>query len=323
MTNMRRLAALVATVLCLSACHRFLERDGDGDGDDEGDGDRGIEVDGEQEGPATGIAPLVATKKLDGAATRAANARCDSGSNGTVTHSAYRPVRDHGTARRLRGKVGIVVVDVSSAKKNDVSLRRRTAKTAALGAKKALLREAKKADVDDLSIDLFLLPIDGDVSMQVDPGSPSVGAATNQALARMRAKGHDLRELDAFLRARGYRERAVMVHTTALVPGSGVAFNDGRHGIDVAFFDASHEGTMVFAHELLHLFGADDLYDIARFDPHDTGDIMALGHGVCVKETTAWAIGWSKNRPVRSYFGRPDFDDLPDESDIGTEEEEP
>jgi hypothetical protein len=59
------------------------------------------------------------------------------------------------------------------------------------------------------------------------------------------------------------------------------------------------------AHETMHLFGADDLYPLSKFDPHDAGDVMrasCLGYGgIRVNEMSAWAIGWTPNRPDRVY----------------------
>jgi hypothetical protein len=58
------------------------------------------------------------------------------------------------------------------------------------------------------------------------------------------------------------------------------------------------------AHELLHLFGADDLYVLRDVDPEDDNDVMG---GSCgrrasrVADQTAWAIGWLPTPPARVY----------------------
>jgi hypothetical protein len=65
---------------------------------------------------------------------------------------------------------------------------------------------------------------------------------------------------------------------------------------------------MLVAHELLHLFGADDLYEIRNIAPDDVNDIMnAQCEGVGpthIGSTTAFAIGWLPAPPARGYaFG--------------------
>jgi len=67
----------------------------------------------------------------------------------------------------------------------------------------------------------------------------------------------------------------------------------GRHGWDQLAYAVAHEG--------LHLFGADDLYDLRGADDFAPTDVMhhpsaRLDHSE-VGDLTAWAVGWSDDRP--------------------------
>ena len=63
--------------------------------------------------------------------------------------------------------------------------------------------------------------------------------------------------------------------------------------------------TLLVVHELLHLFGADDLYEVRGVAPDDVNDVMnAQCDGLApthVGETTAFALGWTAAPPRRSY----------------------
>ena len=63
--------------------------------------------------------------------------------------------------------------------------------------------------------------------------------------------------------------------------------------------------SLLATHEVLHLFGADDLYEIRGVPADEANDLMnaecdGLG-GTFIGETTAYAIGWTKAPPVRSF----------------------
>ncbi len=60
------------------------------------------------------------------------------------------------------------------------------------------------------------------------------------------------------------------------------------------------------AHEGLHLFGADDLYEIIGVGAGDEKDVMnewcrTIGGEARVRDTTAYSVGWLEEPPARSY----------------------
>ena len=82
-------------------------------------------------------------------------------------------------------------------------------------------------------------------------------------------------------------------------------------GIDTAIVQQtpSHAESGTYAHELIHLFGADDIYRLTKVDPADDGDIMG-GRCVLLRDTrigeaTAWAVGWKASPPARAYATGP------------------
>ena len=61
-----------------------------------------------------------------------------------------------------------------------------------------------------------------------------------------------------------------------------------------------------FAHEGLHLFGADDLYDVRGAEDYEPTDLMNYPSTrleyADVGDLTAWAVGWARDRPKTPFI---------------------
>ncbi len=132
-----------------------------------------------------------------------------------------------------------------------------------------------------------------------------VGAALKASEGSL---GATLQATASALRKDGFAEVAFLLHLPRSVGARDFAYPAyGSSEVDVAVvFDAGLSDLgFVGAHEALHLFGSDDLYPLDRFDEADDTDIMrdrcaALG-GSSVRDMTAYAVGWRKERPRRAY----------------------
>jgi hypothetical protein len=121
--------------------------------------------------------------------------------------------------------------------------------------------------------------------------------------------GGSMRSVAAALNKEGYSQVAFLLH----VPRTEASARDFAYSspsysdIDVAIvFDVTLDRLgYVVAHETMHLFGADDLYPLATFDPGDKGDLMRAScrgyGGISIQDMSAYAIGWRSNRPIRNY----------------------
>lgn len=231
-----------------------------------------------------------------------------------------------GTAKKMRGKVAVVHLLLSSPQLTWTMGKAGDVHRAALLSGRFFEQEAPRYGVSDLDY----TPIAWTLPTNFDPPSvvlDSKDRLTNadsrklvkSALTASEATlGEPMRAVAAQLKSEGYAEVAFLLH----VPRVAQAARDFAYptplysDVDVAvvFDERLDRLGYTTAHETMHLFGADDLYPLSRFDSHDAGDVMrasCLGYaGIKVQEMSAYAIGWVQARPDRSYgFDPTRYDD--------------
>lgn len=223
--------------------------------------------------------------------------------------------RGIGSAKHLRGKVAVLEIRLASAAAEawtgaDV----RRASEDASAARSFVLSEAARYGIHDLAIEIFPWTVETElpqVKVQTDElGRPLDDAAVDVAYAHVkRATGVSIPQAVASLKQDGWSEVAVMLRLPTREIRREYAEPAREDGIDIAVVQLGQQpGT--YAHELLHLFGAADLYRIASVDPRDDDDVMG---GACggrawtrsrIGDATAWAVGWRAKPPDRTYaFG--------------------
>lgn len=232
-------------------------------------------------------------------------------------HVAYADDRNHGLARRLRGKVGVIDLRISSAAAEPwTPIIVRRADREANEARAFLLAAATKNQVTDLSLDILpwvvttdLARIDLPTDARGRPDPGSVDTLRSRVLGGVKsATGVSVSQVARALKAKGYAEVAVMVRLPTTKILREFATSADGDGLDVAFVQLSGEGAApgTYAHELLHLFGADDLYRLHDRDARDERDVMGGPCGgalqrATIADATAWAIGWRDAPPERPY----------------------
>lgn len=249
--------------------------------------------------------------------------RCHEVGDAERRQPEYRASRDYGSARRLRGNVALVSIRVGGSSARWTRELVADALVAGELAKKFYTEHARAAGIDDLDVHFrphglesatFVVP-----AIATDPHrvmTRETASALRSAIEESvrGALSHTLGELTEEYRAKGYDEIAYLIELPILSPPRSEAFRAFAHydapgapEVAIVMEAESDLGrhTMIFAHEGLHLFGADDLYRVTPRDALDVGDIMgdACEHvtPANVGDTTAWAIGWRDAPPPRKY----------------------
>lgn len=237
-----------------------------------------------------------------------------------VAASYSGALRGQGSAPSLRGRVALVTVLVDTQKRSWTRVRRARLATSASQSRALLLREARRYGVDDLSIDLVTLDatraevtlpeLDTDA---YDRFAPETVSALDREVRRAAAEalGATLDEIATSFRTQGYHSVAFVAAFPFELRARDFAMSESSfwdRDAEVAFvFAGTATGPLSYtlAHESLHLFGAEDLYTLATFDPADRRDVMqvpcATAGASVVAGTTAWAIGWRDRPPARAY----------------------
>jgi hypothetical protein len=249
--------------------------------------------------------------------------RCHEVGDVERTQTEYWASREYGSARRLRGNVALVSIRVGGSAARWTPSLVGDALIAGELSRKFYVEQARAAGLDDLEVHFrphglesatFMVP-----SIATDPHRVMTGETASALRAAIEesirgALAHTLDQLTDEYRAKGYDEVAYLIELPILSPPRSQAFRafaqrDAPRAAEVAFVMEAESDlgrhAMIFAHEGLHLFGADDLYRITPRDPLDVGDIMgdACEHVIPanVGDTTAWAIGWRDDVPTRKY----------------------
>jgi hypothetical protein len=248
------------------------------------------------------LPPAPATREVDDVLSAECRRSGSGVSMSGVTKATYTGPYRGGPADQLRGKVAVLVVRVESATRPPRRGERRWTELIPVIAAQSLEAQARKRGVD-LTIDSYLWAVTTDFDPQEQlPTTGRADALVQRGFAAVTAAtGADLASAQAMLRGRGYDAVATALYLPSLQGEQDRALVDS----DVALLrypEALPSETFVYAHELLHLFGAGDLYDIRPFDSRDDAEIMSSCDGICVGDVTAWAIGWSSQRPTRNYF---------------------
>jgi hypothetical protein len=227
-----------------------------------------------------------------------------------------------GAAGALRGRVAIVHVKMAMTGAAWTPQGSRAVTVTAGAVRDYLLREGRRFRAD-LSIDAIEWPLatrftmpqvrtDARGRVRTDDGE-NLRKTTRAAIEA--AIGQPLQQLADGMRRGGYANVAFVVHFPGGPRGIrdfAVPVGSPGHAVELAYvldpdWNATSR-TMLVAHELLHLFGADDLYEVRNIAPDDVNDIMnAQCEGVGpthVGEATAFSVGWLPKPPARSYaFG--------------------
>lgn len=251
------------------------------------------------------LPPAPSTKEVDEVLAEECRGGQGTSMSGVTTPTYKGPYRG-GPADELRGKVAVLVVRVETAARPPRRGERRWTELAPVIAARSLEEQARKRRVE-LAVDTYLWPVTTDYDVEAPlpnvEGAPRVDELVRRGSAAVAAaSGVDLASAQSMLRSRGYGAVATVLYLPSLQGEQDRALT----GPDIAVLgypEAIAAGTFLYAHELLHLFGAGDLYNVRPFDRRDEGDVMASFRGLCVGDVTAWAVGWSGQRPARSYWG--------------------
>jgi hypothetical protein len=260
--------------------------------------------------------PVLSPLALTGDAGAVSSCRADiPGERDHVGYDARHMKR--GSAKRLLGRVAVLEIRLASERGEAWSrIALRHADKEGADARAFILREAARRGIGDLTIDVmpwFVTTELPRVELAVDSrGAPDWQQAHDLEKSAFdhvaRATGVSVPSVVAALGKAGYREVAVMLR----LPTQHVLreFALPSDGIDAAIVQQtpSYAESGTYAHELLHLFGADDLYRVTEADPRDENDLMGGRRGrICdarIGDATAWAIGWQPSPPNRAYaFG--------------------
>lgn len=233
-------------------------------------------------------------------------------------------MRGHGAAGALRGQVAIVHFKMTAAGAAWTPRAERSVTLTAAASRDWLLAQARRWRVDDLRVDAIEWPLATSFAMPpvrldargrvVTTDGENLRRTTRSAIEG--AIGRPLQAVVDGLRGRGYANVAFVVHYPGGRPGIrdfAVPVGSPGHAPELAYvLEPDWEvasRTLLVVHELLHLFGADDLYEVRGIAPDEVNDVMnaqcdGLGPTL-VGETTAHAIGWTAAPPRRAYTFSP------------------
>ncbi len=229
-------------------------------------------------------------------------------------------MRERGAASVLRGRVAIVHFKMSPPGTAWTPVGSRAVTSTAQATRVWLLDQAKRWRVDDLQIDAIEWPLTTTAtipSIRLDANKKP--SATDGQVFRTTVRGaieaavgRTLSEVVADVEARHYDNVGFLVSFPSGPRGiRDFAAPTGAKGnaAELAYvlepdWNATSR-SMLAAHEILHLFGPDDLYEVRGVPRDETNDVMnaecdGLGPAV-IGETTAYAIGWTTTPPPRSF----------------------
>lgn len=224
--------------------------------------------------------------------------------------------RGRGSARRLRGRVALVHLRLMSPKLQWTIQRVGDVDRSALLTSDFLETRAWASHVQDLEIVSFAWSLATTLELPqviVDskgrPTPPSARELVRQSLRASEASlGATMRQLTAILRKEGHDEIAFLLHLPLPTEARDFAYPavDGEPDVAVVFALQDLDSMApASAHEALHLFGADDLYNLTVFDDRDSRDVMRAAcrgfGGFEIREMTAYAVGWRNAKPARAY----------------------
>lgn len=240
-----------------------------------------------------------------------------------------------GTAETLRGRVLTVSVFTSDAHHSWEEHDKQRMLSLTRTAQEFLLRESKAWEVE-LSFANHEIGLDRDVRFSLPP---DVRGYSHRSWVREMLRSRDVGDLEAWVDGLRAKYGADQVHIVvfpktrgrsyAMPYDEGVASWEDDPKEDA--FDDELEATIVYAersfgsaqeattiaHEILHLYGARDLYESPRFGRerymlarihhqrdimHTTGNIWTLE----IQGYTAWLLGWTQCR--RPWFDTLTFD---------------
>ncbi len=224
--------------------------------------------------------------------------------------------RGLGSAKRLRGAVAVVHVRLASPTLTWTRGGARDVDRSALMTARFVRASSEAHGVSDLTYTpiawtlptSFVLPkLLGDPAKRLSDASAR-DLVRGALRASEAALGGTLSTIATSLRKDGFTEVAFLLHLPADADARDFAFpatSPSEVDVAVVFQSSLEDLGYVTAHEAMHLFGADDLYPLDVFDAGDARDIMRARcrglSGLRVGDMTAYAIGWRKDRPKRTY----------------------
>lgn len=228
-------------------------------------------------------------------------------------------MRERGAASVLRGDVAIIHLLVTTPGAVWTPEASAAVRLTAEISRAYLLEQARRWSVTDLAIHPILWPV---TTAAIDPirvegnrkPSPEEADRFRKAtrLAIEASLGRRMQAVVEDVVGHGYARVAFVVSFPAGPRGiRDFAAPTGSRGdaAELAYvlepdWNPTSRSFLV-THELLHLFGADDLYEIRGIPRDEANDVMnaecdGLGQAT-IGETTAWAIGWTAARPTRTF----------------------
>jgi hypothetical protein len=231
----------------------------------------------------------------------------------------YLAAKGTGSARRLRGKVLMLYFRLQFpgmplSFNEQIRLDQATIATELFYERQAELHGVQDLHLDSIPWKLHALKNlpQLDVEAGENLSKDSQNSIRNLARQAIEDALHlPLPQLIRNYRESGYDEVAFIVYLPMQTQARSFAWFTLRENIeypDIAYIFSANtidRLSVTIAHEGLHLFGARDLYRMNPADPADNHDLM---NDYCtgfrethIKDTTAYAIGWRKKAPKRSY----------------------
>jgi len=232
-------------------------------------------------------------------------------------NEVYRASPNVGPASALRGKVVLIYVFLTDGSMREWSLRERTHTLNTWTMAQSWLSNRAKAYASELNFSQRVFVINKHpVIKRLKVGDQDSGYKNAATVAHLAARqfGHDtILGFINKIKTEEDADQAILIYHIA---------KEGRSFASRCMHHCDESGEFVFlmetpnvkhwqslrytqAHESLHLFGADDLYNIKRAKYFEVRDIMNYPSSVLeastLEELTAYAVGLSKRRPVTPF----------------------
>ncbi|MFD2167054.1 hypothetical protein ACFSJY_12405 [Thalassotalea euphylliae] len=232
-------------------------------------------------------------------------------------YQSYRPGLDNGMSRTLRNKVHIVYVYIDDGYNKKWTGKRRLANKVSIDqVTQWYQREAQKYGIapPEFNVRYFLIHSPRGIEKHMLRTRATFGELTNLLLKH--TQHSDISSFTRSIRGRGNNDSVALVFHSNYQDRS---YASRCHSADVAV-GCHYEYAMltedvsrkkfawvipqVQAHEILHLFGAADLYNISDAKDYAVTDVMNYFSSNLTYSTiepiTAWAIGWQP-KPVTPF----------------------
>ena len=232
-------------------------------------------------------------------------------------HNVYHASPRIGPAAMLRGKVVLIYVFLTDAVVHEWSLRERTHTLNTWSLVQQWLSSKAKSYASDVTFSQRVFVINKHpVIKRLKVGDQASHYQNAENVARLAARQFGYDSILAFInqiKKEEHADQAILIYHIA---------KEGRSFASRCMHSCDDTGEFVFlmetpsvkhwqslrytqAHESLHLFGADDLYNIKNAKYYAVHDIMNYPSSVLdastLEELTAYSVGLSKRRPITPF----------------------